>query len=466
MMLNYSESTMYLADFVARTSYDQIPSPIRELSTDLFLDYLRVASVGQRMPWSHWAEQYANQTAAPGLANILFSKKSFDIVSASFINAIYAGSIDADDVHVGAMLHPGCIIFSSALAVGKSRNRSGQEILAAVIAGYETMIRLGLCIQPSHFKRGFQSTSTIGVLGSAVTAASLIFSQESTDTRTLKIAQTLGVAASFSGGLVQFFHSGSTVKRLHAAQAASSGVKAALLVESGFSGPVDIFEGQDGFARAYADTVNLQALEGLGEHYKMTEVAIKPHATSARVLSGIEAANILGVKNAIQCEQIVAITLGIPQVIQGRLTSNSPKDIQAAQMSAPFCVALSIFKSTQSPEFTINVDDVEAGLNNPEVMRLCHLVHCVLDPEVEKTSSNESVSAKLTIQLASGEVVSTQINAPKGSSSRPYRTEDFQINATLELQRRYPLLTTQEIISCVKQFSTLTEIKLLTHLLQ
>jgi 2-methylcitrate dehydratase PrpD len=175
---------------------------------------------------------------------------------------------------------------------------------------------------------------------------------------------------------------------------------------------------------------------------------------------------LLCVKNTIQCEQIVAITLGIPQVIQGRLTSNLPKDIQAAQMSAPFCVALSIFKSAQSPEFTINVDDVEAGLNNPEVMRLCHLIQCVLDPEVEETSSNESVSAKLIIQLASGEIVSTQVNAPKGSSSRPYRTEDFQINAALELQRRYPIATTQEIISCVKQFSTLSEIKQLTNLLQ
>jgi 2-methylcitrate dehydratase PrpD len=43
---------------------------------------------------------------------------------------------------------------------------------------------------------------------------------------------------------VQFFHSGSTVKRIHAAQAASSGVRAALLVNAGFSGPEDILEGE------------------------------------------------------------------------------------------------------------------------------------------------------------------------------------------------------------------------------
>ena len=39
--------------------------------------------------------------------------------------------------------------------------------------------------------------------------------------------------------------------------------------------------------------MNLQALEGLGKDYQIIEVAIKPHATSARVLSAIEAANTL-----------------------------------------------------------------------------------------------------------------------------------------------------------------------------
>jgi 2-methylcitrate dehydratase PrpD len=265
---------------------------------------------------------------------------------------------------------------------------------------------------------------------------------------------------------VQFFHSGSTVKRLHAAQAASSGVKAALLVQSGFSGPTDIFEGQDGFARAYSDSMNLQALEGLGKDYQITEVAIKPHATSARVLSAIEAANTLCLEHAIQSGQIIAITLGIPKVIQGRLTSTSPKDIQSAQMSAPFCVALSIFKSTPSSQLVINVDDVEQGLHHPEVMRLCELVQCQLDPDVEKTSTNESVSAKLTMQLKNGQTLFTQVNAPKGSPSRPYSTLDHQLGAMTELGRRYSKSTTQEIISLVKNFSTLTDIQTLTNLLQ
>src|SRR3546814_10878199 len=70
-----------------------------------------------------------------------------------------------------------------------------------------------------------------------------------------------------------------------------SGMRAALLVEAGFSGPADILEGKDGFARAYADAVDFAPLlDGLGSAYRMMEVAVKPHACSARVQSAVEAA--------------------------------------------------------------------------------------------------------------------------------------------------------------------------------
>jgi hypothetical protein len=98
----------------------------------------------------------------------LFGGRPLDPVGAAFLNSVYSGSIDADDTHVGSMLHPGAIVFSAALAV--CTNASGAEYLAAVAAGYEAMICIGLSIQPTHFRRGFQSTATCGGFGAAVAA--------------------------------------------------------------------------------------------------------------------------------------------------------------------------------------------------------------------------------------------------------------------------------------------------------
>jgi len=448
--------TQTLASFAAEVNYQTLPAPVKAKMVGLTLDYFRVASIGERLPWSTWARQYTLQNAGMGTAPLLFSKQQLDPASAAFLNSVYAGSIDADDVHVGAMLHPGCLVFSAALAVGASRNMNGAQVMAAVVAGYEVMIRIALGIQPSHFKRGFQSTATCGVFGAAVAAASLIFNGPDRATR---IAQTIGLAASTCGGLTQFYHSESTVKRLHAAQAASAGVRAALMVEAGFSGPTDILEGQDGFVRAYADAVDFSLMtEGLGTLYHCTEVAIKPHACSARVLSAVEAASDLCRQHNIDANSITAITLGIPKVIQGRLTSNQPNDLQAAQMSAPFSVALAICKGGPKG-FSLNIDDFENNLEAPLVRHLTRMVDCVLDDEVEKTSSTESVSARVTLTLATGVRHAALVLAPMGSVSRPYALEDHLVSAERQLAQRYQAPKVTAFLDLAQRLSALGQVR-------
>ena len=47
-------------------------------------------------------------------------------------------------------------------------------------------------------------------------------------------------AGAYAGGLAQFYHSGSFIKRINGARAAESGVMAALLTREGIWGPRDI----------------------------------------------------------------------------------------------------------------------------------------------------------------------------------------------------------------------------------
>jgi 2-methylcitrate dehydratase PrpD len=327
-------------------------------------------------------------------------------------------------------------VISAALAVGEARGASGERILAAIAAGYEAMIRIGLSLQPSHFRRGFQSTATCGGFGAATAAACLMFKGAD---RAQRIAETLGLAASFSGGLTQFYHSGSTVKRIHAAHAAGEGVHAALLAEAGFSGPADILEGKDGFARAYADGHDFdKGLAGLGNQWRLLETAVKPHASSARVLSAIEATAALCTEHRLTIDDIAAIRVGIPKVIQGRLTVNEPKDIQAAQMSLPFCMAMVLKLGRDVPAgFTLNIDDFEATLADPSVMAISSRVSCELDEDAERVSTEQSVGAKVTFRLKDGRVVERFIDAPKGSVSRPFTVDDHVARFRNELSRRF-----------------------------
>src|SRR5262247_198922 len=152
--------TKALASFAAGLDPATLPSDVRQKLGYLLLDHLRVCSIGARLPWSDWAGAYVGVVGKPGAAHVLFSAERLNPQHATFLNVTFGSSFDADDTHVGAMLHPGVAAWSAALATAEHVEASGPEMLAAVAIGYETILRIGLSMQPGHLKRGFQSTGT------------------------------------------------------------------------------------------------------------------------------------------------------------------------------------------------------------------------------------------------------------------------------------------------------------------
>jgi 2-methylcitrate dehydratase PrpD len=458
-------TTLALARFAASLQGDALPPEIRTTLGELFLDYVRVASIGAGMPWSHWADAYMAQLGGEGRAAVLFRRERRDAVRAAFLNATYAGSLDADDTHVGSMLHPGSIVFSAALALADETGATGKDFLAAAAAGYEAMIRIGLAIQPSHFRRGFQSTATCGGFGGAVAAARLAFNGEKSADH--KIAASIGLVASFAGGLTQFYKSGSTVKRIHAARAAENGVAAALLVRHGFEGPQDIIEGSNGFARAYADAADLAIVtNGLGRDYRLLEVTVKGHACSARVQAAVEGILDLCRTNRIKADDVAEIFIGIPAVILGRLTIPRPIDLQAAQMSLPHSAALALARAQSAEDgFALSVTDYDSSLHDPRVKKIESLVRCEVDPEVEAATSAESVPARVIITLKDGIKHSIFVSAPKGSPSRPFTHQDHVARFRRELSKRWSGKTCDEVIEFAENLADLDKVTRITDLL-
>jgi 2-methylcitrate dehydratase PrpD len=457
--------TLTLAQFAASLQGDALARDIKITLGELFLDYIRVASIGAGMPWSAWADAYMANLGGRGRAAVLFRPERRDAVRAAFLNATYAGSIDADDTHVGSMLHPGSIVFSAALALADEVEADGKDFIAAVAAGYEAMIRIGLSIQPTHFQRGFQSTATCGGFGAAVAAARLAFNGEKSADH--KIASSIGLVASFSGGLTQFYKSGSTVKRIHAARAAENGVAAALLARQGFTGPEDIIEGSNGFARAYADAADLNIVtDGLGSDYLLREVTVKGHACSARVQAAVEGILDLCKTKRINPDDVVDVVVGIPAVILGRLTIPKPIDIQAAQMSLPHSAALAVAMAHSAEDgFALSVTDYESSLHDPRVKQIEQRVRCEVHPEVEAATTAESVPARVIITVKDGTEHSTFVSAPKGSPSRPFTHDDHIARFRRELTKRLTEKTCDEIIDIAENLADLDKVKRITDLL-
>jgi 2-methylcitrate dehydratase PrpD len=421
--MSNAKSTMALASFAATLDPAKLPDKVREKLGWLLLDFLRVCSIGARLPWSDWSRGYIGVVGKAGASHGLFSAETLNPQHATFLNVAYGSSFDGDDTHVGAMLHPGVAAWSAALAVAEHTQASGSEMLAAVVAGYESIIRVGLAVQPSHFKRGFQSTGTCAGFGTAAAAGRLLFRGKDSSRR---IGEAMGLAGGYASGVAQFYYSGASAKRIQAAHSAESGVTAALLAEQGYSGPVDIIEGAGGFARAYADGWDPVVLEaGLGEH------------AAARIAAGLDGMLALRQQHGFSGDDIAEMTLGIPRIIQGRLTNPHPVDLQAAQMCLPFGVALaSKLALTPGHIPTVNVSDFEAGLSDPSLHAIEERTTIVLDDEVEAASNELSTAARVSVTLRDRRKLSILVAAPKGSPSQPFTGAEHEARFVQELSTR------------------------------
>lgn len=412
--------TDLLARFVADLRWADIPADVRERLPVLLVDVFRAGLVGYDQPWTRAVLRTFEPHAAIRESQVLFRDVQLDMAHAAYVNGVACGSLDWDDSHVAAIIHPGVVVWPAALAAAQHCRASGRELLEAVLAGYEIAIRIGMSIQPEHSLRGFQGTPTCGTFGAAAAVAKLLRMDAA------GVRNALGIAATFASGLSQFFISGSDIKRLHAGRAAANGVQAALLAHSGLTGPRDAIEGAQGFARATSDRFDpATAVAALGVEFQTQAISLKPHAGSVRMQAAIEAAGQLAL-NGVRAEEIVRIDIGVHPAMMGKLTGNEPGDAQAAQVSTPFAVAMAFrLASARGPHFVLTIDDYTAAVRDEATRALARRVMCEADPLVQRATSPTAVASRVRVTLADGSTREHFVTAPRGSPQRPMKTEEI-----------------------------------------
>ena len=411
---NTKGTTAVLAEWAASFRLEDAPDEVVQRMKALVLDFLRVTAVGARLPWSRATRKLALELGGKAESSLLLCGSRIDAARAAFVNGAYAHACDLDDTHVGSMHHAGASILPAVLAVAERENSTGRATLTAAIIGYEASLRIGLATQPALFQRGFMATPTCGAMGAALAVGKLL-NFNATD-----MAGALGAAGAYAGGLAQFYHSGGVTKRLNGARGAESGVMAALLTQAGIWGPRDILEGEAGFFRAFSGNANPEKVTGdLGRGFRLMEVSTKIHAGAGRLQATVDAGLRLGFEHQLAPAQITDLEVGIPKVVQGRLTQLDPPDLQSAQLSIPFSLAMALaLGRTRGAAAALRREDYETALVDKDVRALSNRVRCVLDAEIEAGTNTEEVPSRVSITLSDGRQFEAREPHPRGSPHR------------------------------------------------
>lgn len=445
-----SENTQaeVLAEFIVSLSLEAIPIPVREKAKLCLLDILGICVAGSRMPWSRAVVAFIQDMGGHPHSTIIGCGEKTSVINAALANGTFGHSIELDEQHNESITHPASVIITSALALGEYLQRDGKEILTAIVAGYEVMIRAGAAIAPSLLvDRGFHPTAVTGTIGAAAVASKLLQLDRH------KTMNALAIAANQSSGLFEYLYSGGEFKRVHPGMAASNGVRAGLLAEKGITGPRTIFEGKKGFYRAYASEYRAdRILEGLGETYELLRVAFKPYACCRLVHSSIDVAQEMMLKAKFSYDDIEEIVIHTCSEMS-KFGIYHPKDTISAQLSIPVGVALRIVHGNN------NLDDYLAEKYlDKSVVEVADKVRLVTDGRMDPEYPT-IIGAYGSIKLKNGGILNASVRYPKGEPENPLTTQ--------ELHDKFKNLTNKllseekaaEVIRMSTQFEQVSDIR-------
>jgi 2-methylcitrate dehydratase PrpD len=229
-------ATSQLAAFAAGLELDAVPGDVVEAAKTLVLDTIGCTLYASTLPWSRLVQDHVAAEGGPAVAGVWGTGARTSVPLAALANGTAGHGFEIDDVDHRSGLHVGSVTVPVALALAEADGGwTGRELLAALLAGVEVGVRVGISIEPGHFLRGYHPQGTMGPIAAAATAARGLHLDET------QTAHAFGLAASMAAGLMGA-QQGGMVKRLHAGRSGESGVVAARLAQRGFTGTDDVFD--------------------------------------------------------------------------------------------------------------------------------------------------------------------------------------------------------------------------------
>lgn len=286
---------------------------------------------------------------------ILRNARSADPGGRAFFWGGLGNILEMDDVDKRALLHPGPGIIPAALAIAGEVQPDIDRVLHAIARGYEATIRLGRAVGPGHYAI-WHNTGTCGAIGAAVAGAALLDLDEK------KTAHAMALAMSQATGLWQTRHDPQSMgKQLHTAHAARAGFDAARLAANGFTGPLDILEGEQGFFKATCPDGDPQdVLVSYGSDWLIHDVSFKPWPACRHAHAVIDAALVL--RDRVDLSDAAPIRVETYSDALKFCDRATPTTVIEAKFSLQHAVAVALLRGVPKLE-----DFSETALADPEL---------------------------------------------------------------------------------------------------
>lgn len=402
--------TRELTDFVARTTYDDIPSEVIEVIKLSTLNLLGCCIGGLDVRDSRMHVGLAKEFGKyPQQATILGDGTLVSAPYAAYANCNLAFALEYEDV-LHYVFHPGQATIPSALAICEQKGASGRDFLTAVALAYEVGARIAVSIQPT-VNRGKQVWGMpFHSLAAAIAAGKVLgLSSAQLDTA-LGIAGTHALVPS-SNKFVGVVEETRPIREIREACGSQcrAGVMAAIMTERGFRGGHGILDGDTGFwVMAGSDRCDFAGMgANLGRDWLSKDTQCKIHPSIGWNHPAYWATKQLVDENSLRAADVQRIE--ISSFMAHFLADYSPKEPIDAMYSLPYTVCTALMKEQLAASLYS-----DESLKKPELKRLLAATTCHHDLEADKAMiEDHRMIQSVSLSLADGRTVSRRVEFPQ-----------------------------------------------------
>ncbi len=441
-----------LAEYISSALSKPLPPAVTLKAKHHVLDTVAAMLSGTQLLPGERALAYADRLGGPPEAFVLGSGASTGYLTAAFVNALLAHADETDDSHAPSLTHPGCSIVPAALTTADWTRASGEDLLRAVVLGYDVCTRVNLAITVPVLERTQRSTYSIsGAFGAMAAAAAL------TRLDFDAVRYALSYTAQQASGLASWRRDLEHVEKafVFAGMPVRAGTSAVDMVLNGFTGVADVFDGPTNFMGAFSPHGEPGELtRGLGTDHEIMRTNIKRWPVGSPIQAAVDSLTALMAEHDLSPERIERLTVRLPTGGAETVDDRHMPDINLQHIMAVTLLDGGLV-------FTASQD--YARMAAPDVVELKKRIRLIGDASLDDTDPPRQ--GIVEIDLTDGRSLRHHTRAVRGTYDNPM-PEDEVVRKAEDLL--VPLLGAQrcaELVRAVLGLPNLDDVQRLRPLL-
>lgn len=403
-----------LAPYVAEALSRPLPAEVVEKAKFHLLDTLSSMVSGSEMLAGVRAIAYvkAQGESAPQ-ATLAGTSLRTTAINAALANGMFAHGDETDDSHAASLTHPGCGVVPAVLAAAELYDRSGTDMLRAMVLGYDVCCRLTLSLHSYAFRVAGHSTHTFGPNFGAAAAAGALAGVDASQARYL-----LSYAAQQASGIACWMRDKDHVEKAFdfGGMPARNGMTAAVMVANGFTGVEDVFSGERNFYDAYGDKPDRGALgRELGSRYEILGTSIKRWTVGSPIQAPLDALDSLVRRHGFKADDVRAIHVRIPHESLTIVNNREMPEICLQHLLATLVVdgRMGFASAHDRPRMA-----------DPAVLAVRSRITLQGDDELSRAMPSRQ--GIVEVELAGGETLREHTRAVRGTPDNPMTRKELQ----------------------------------------